>query len=40
MDKVFYGGGIELSNLEPICRECNKAMGTENLLDYKTKMYP
>ena len=40
IESVFYGGGIELSNLEPICRECNKAMGTENLLDYKKKMYP
>lgn len=39
VESVFYGGGIGLSNLEPICRECNKAMGTENLEDYKKKMY-
>jgi 5-methylcytosine-specific restriction endonuclease McrA len=40
VNSVFYGGGIELSNLEPICRECNNAMSADNLEDYKTKMYP
>ena len=40
IESVFYGGGIELNNLEPICRGCNNAMSAENLEDYKKRMYP
>jgi len=29
------GGSDELSNLRPICSNCNSSMGTENLEDYK-----
>jgi hypothetical protein len=28
------GGGNELSNLRPICRECNGSMGTQNMKEY------
>ena len=32
------GGTLELSNLRPICSECNKSMGAVNMVDY-VKMY-
>lgn len=32
------GGGIELNNLEPICRNCNRQMGIMNLMEYKKNL--
>lgn len=32
------GGSIELSNLEPICRSCNRKMGVMNLEHYRTSI--
>lgn len=29
-----FGGKINVENLEPICRMCNRDMGTQNLLNY------
>lgn len=34
------GGSDDFSNLRPVCRECNRAMGSKNLVDYCKKMYP
>ena len=33
------GGTDNLDNLLPLCSLCNKSMGTENLLDFKTKYF-
>jgi len=33
------GGSDNLDNLLPLCSLCNKSMGTENLLDFKTKYF-
>jgi len=35
----FHGGGCEQTNLEPICKTCNRDMGILNLTDYKSIMY-
>ena len=32
------GGTLEMSNLRPICSQCNKSMGALNMVDY-VKMY-
>jgi hypothetical protein len=32
---VYWGGDTTLENLEPICKDCNLAMGVHNLSDYK-----
>jgi 5-methylcytosine-specific restriction endonuclease McrA len=37
---VKDGGDETVENLRPICSECNKSMGTENLYDFKKKHYP
>lgn len=34
------GGKEEESNLQPICRSCNRSMGTENLWLFKARCYP
>lgn len=34
------GGEETVENLRPICGECNKSMGTENLYEFKKKHYP
>ena len=34
------GGMDEESNLVPICRSCNRSMGTENLAVFKARCYP
>lgn len=34
------GGKTEENNLRPICRSCNRSMGTENMNIYKTKFNP
>jgi len=34
------GGRISVGNLRPICATCNHSMSTENLYDYKTRVYP
>ena len=36
---VFYGGSTTLDNLEPICKVCNRDMGTENLEMFIQKNY-
>lgn len=36
---VFYGGATTLDNLEPICKVCNRDMGTENLEVFIQKNY-
>ena len=33
---VSKGGDNNLTNLRPICRDCNMSMGTQNLEDYRT----
>lgn len=33
------GGSDNVENLRPICSPCNKGMGTENLYDYKHRMF-
>jgi len=33
------GGTIELNNLEPICRSCNRKMGVMNLEHYRTSIH-
>ncbi len=35
----FWGGSTSIDNLEPICSICNKDMGVQNLLQYKTENY-
>ena len=41
---VKKGGTDTLDNLKPVCELCNKsslrAMGTENMMDYKKKYHP
>ena len=32
------GGTLEISNLRPICSECNRSMGCKNMIDY-VKIY-
>jgi len=34
------GGEISEANLRPICSGCNKGMGTNNMSDYATLVYP
>ncbi len=34
-----FGGSDDVENLRPICSPCNKGMGTENLYDYKHRMF-
>ena len=34
------GGSDDIENLRPICSPCNKNMGTENLFEYKSRMFP
>jgi hypothetical protein len=36
---VFCGGSTDLDNLEPICRACNRDMGTEDLNTFSKKYY-
>lgn len=37
--KAFSQGGTDdLSNLIPLCSQCNKSMGTENFYDYKRRL--
>ena len=36
---VFYGGSTTVDNLEPICKICNRDMGTENLEVFVRKNY-
>jgi 5-methylcytosine-specific restriction endonuclease McrA len=33
------GGPDTLENLRPVCKTCNCRMGTENLEDYKTRVF-
>merc|ERR1712129_683975 len=35
---VFNGGPTKLSNLEPICTECNREMGVENMGDFNERL--
>jgi hypothetical protein len=37
IQSIFYGGKTDVSNLEPICQQCNLNMGIQNLHDYKIK---
>jgi hypothetical protein len=37
IESVFYGGKTDVSNLEPICQQCNLNMGIQNLHEYKIK---
>jgi hypothetical protein len=34
------GGQTDISNLIPICFDCNHAMGTRNAYEYKRDKYP
>jgi 5-methylcytosine-specific restriction endonuclease McrA len=34
------GGNEELSNLRPICRQCNRKMGTMHMLEYCQRNVP
>jgi 5-methylcytosine-specific restriction endonuclease McrA len=36
---VVNGGEWTLSNLRPLCRSCNRSMGTETVEDYKKKYF-
>lgn len=36
---VFYGGTTDVNNLEPICRMCNRDMGTNHLVTFKNIYY-
>jgi 5-methylcytosine-specific restriction endonuclease McrA len=33
-------GFMSLDNFLPICKSCNSSMGSENLYDYKLRVYP
>ena len=33
------GGSNDISNLRPICRDCNNGMGTENMKEYAKDMF-
>jgi hypothetical protein len=33
------GGSNDLSNLRPICRDCNNGMGTQNMKEYAKEMF-
>ena len=35
---VYFKGETMLSNLEPICYNCNNNMGVQNLIDYKNEL--
>ena len=35
---VANGGTNSVENLRPICSSCNRSMGTQNLLEYKSKL--
>jgi hypothetical protein len=35
---VFFGGATSVSNMEPICGQCNREMGVKNLYDYKREL--
>lgn len=35
---VFYGGATNVSNMEPICGQCNREMGVKNLYEYKREL--
>ena len=32
------GGPTSLENLRPVCKGCNRSMGTTNMLDYKSHL--
>jgi len=34
------GGSNNIDNLKPICGNCNKSMGVENMIQYKNRYYP
>lgn len=34
------GGKLNVNNLKPICSECNKSMGTMNMIEFKNKYFP
>ena len=37
---VANGGKYLIENLRPICQSCNSCMGTENLDDFKARVFP
>lgn len=37
---VAKGGKTTIDNLVPICRECNRSMGTKNMIDFQKTHYP
>ncbi|VVB85435.1 HNH endonuclease [uncultured archaeon] len=37
---VAKGGGDDILNFAPICKGCNSGMRTENMMDYKNRVYP
>lgn len=39
VESVFYGGDSSIGNLEPICKQCNNDMGTDNLEVYKSSEF-
>lgn len=39
INPVAKGGTDKISNLKPICKDCNRSMGTMNLYKYKKKYY-
>lgn len=40
VESKSLGGSDDVENLRPLCSPCNKSMGTENLYDYKNRLYP
>ncbi len=34
------GGLVTVDNLRPICGECNRSMGTQNLMDFTEEHFP